>query len=652
MGTGWDDPYLAPDVLTTGTAVGFVTQRFNLATSYATDLWAQAQNLLTQLGQVTLDAEWDEINLEPAAMFGIDGLTLAKPTPPTVTDVVVVEPAFPYVPPDPVQNTLPARESPAFNVTDPGFAVPTPPDVAWPSFSGEAPYPAEPAIPNAPALSLPPIPTLVGVSIPSPPEYSIPEFNWDLPTEDLTAPEPQFVYNEVEYNSAIKDKLAEVLLLNLTNGGSGLGADIEQAIYDRARSRQTDEEQDAYDAVLGLFAGHGYMLPPGALAGQILEIENKILKAREDLNNDILVNQSKLAQENTHFIIDRAIANEQSLMSYINQFQTRALDAAKFVVLSAVEVYKVKVEKYKAQLAVYSAQAQVYTARIQGEIAKAEFYKAQIQGITASVEVQRYLIEAYKAQVQGVGMLIELYKSEMEGAKIRAEVDGIRIQSFAATVQAYAAQVSASTARFEGYKAQISGEAAKAEMYKAQVMAYGTRVEAYKAEVEADTLVLKQDIAINENQIEIFKARVQEFLARVQSMASLADSSAKIEGVKIDSYKAQVGGYASELDAVGKAYLGKVEEAKVSVETEVKEAELVLKEVIARQSLVQENIKAAAQIASQMAASAISGVNASANVGYGEQRSDSRAYSASQSYQYQTINSRAYGTYHNYNYTE
>lgn len=630
------------------TAGTLVAERFTTASAYAGSLWTIAQNLLAQLGALDFDIDWTAPTIDPVSDGGLSQLTPVEPDPLTIDDLTIVPVEFPYTPPDPVENTLPTRTAPEESFTDPGFAIPATPDVTWPTFTETAPGVSDSIIPEAPTITLPAVPQLSNVVIPSPPEYNIPEFDWVLPTDDITAPEPQFIWNEAEYDSAVKRMLAEKLYNNLVNGGSGLPEATEQAIYDRATSRMRDEEQTALDQMLDFFAGRGFDLPPGALAGQMLELNNKILKTREDLNNDILIQQSKLAQENTHFIINAAINNEKILMDYTNQFQTRAFEAAKFVVLSALQIYQSKIEMYKAKLAVYTAQAEVYKARVIGETAKAEFYKAQVQGVVASVEVQKALVDVYTAQVNANMLLIQLYKAEMEGAQIRASIDEIRIKGFAALVQAYSAQVTAASERYRGYQAQITGEVAKAEMYKAQVEAYTARVAAYRTEVEADTMVLKQDLAINENMIEIFKARIQQYLAQVQASMGQLESQTKIEGVRVDAFKAQILAYNGELEAVTKAYLGRIEEAKTAAEIELKTADITIKEALGKQELIQGNIKAAAQIASQMAAAAISGVNASASIQNGEQRTDSRSHSVSEQSMFQQ--SQGIYTYFNNNY--
>jgi len=639
MGSYWNPPDTLTSPASISTAGDLVAERFNSASAYAAELWARAQTLLSQLGEANIDINWTAPTFDDVDPGGLSGINASQPTDPIIANIAVEDVAFSWAPPDAVVNTLPSRTAPEENFTDPGFAIPAPPSVVWPTLDATSPGVNDAVIPEAPTITLPSVPSLDSVSIPSPPEYSIPEFDWELPTDNLEAPEPQFVYNEAEYDSTLKQRLTTELYNNLVNGGSGLPEATEQAIYDRATSRMTEEEQLALDQMLDFFSGRGFDLPPGALAGQMLELNNKVLARREDLNNDILIQQSKLAQENTHFIIDRCIVFEKNLMDYTNEFQNRALDAAKYVVQSALVVFQTKVEAYKARLVVYQVQAEVYKARIQGEIAKADFYRAQIEGIKASVQAQAILIEAYKAQVAASTALVELYEAEMRAAQIRAQIDEIRIKNYATEVQAYSAEVAAASERYRGYQAQIAGEQAKADMYRAQVQAYAARVEAYRTEVQADTLVLQQDLAINENAIEIFKARVQQYLAQVEAATKEAQIEAANESLKIETFKAQSDQYIAQLDALYKAYIAAIEEVKARTDVEVKTADLEIREAIARQEIIQDNIKAAAQVASQLAAAAVAGVSASANIQHGESRSDSRAYSVQVSGISQSISS-------------
>jgi len=633
--------FSGPDTLTApaalSTAGGLVEARFNTASDYAATLWSGAQNLLTQLGELNLVIAWDPITMEEVDTGGLDGISAVEPPEPSINPIVVASTVFTGTEPSPVEVNLPTRTAPVSNITDPDFTIPDPPDVTWPVFSAESPSLSDITIPGAPTLTLPVAPQLPEIVIPSPPEYNIPEFEWELPTDDLTPPNPQFSWNEAEYDSAVKTVLAEKLYSDIILGGSGLSDTVEQAIYDRAISRQLTEEQTMLDKTLEFFSSRLYELPPGALSHQMLEMNNKSLAIREDLNRDILIQQGNLAQKNTQFIISASIQNEKNLMDNTNAFQARALDAAKFVVQGALLVYQMKVEAYKAKLVAYTAQAEVYKARIAGEIGKADFYKAQMEGVKASAEVQKAIAQVYAIQVEGAKIYIDLYKAEMEGAAIQAKVDELRIQGFAALVQAYSAQVVASSERYRGYQAQIAGEVAKAELYKSQAQVYGTLVEAYKTEIQADTLVLQQQIEINRNEIEVYKAQIQKYLADVQAAVASAEIQVKAEGLKIDIFKALADNYAKEIESLTRVFLGKVEQAKAMADVEVKEAELIIKEALGKYELAMKSITAAAQIASQMAASAISGVSASANIQHGESRSDSSSMSVSQIVQNQNV---------------
>jgi len=619
------------------TAGTLASGRFTEMSNYAASLLAAAQAALDGLANVTVDMPYYTMPNTVGASL-LSAMPLSIPEIGQINDITVADISFIYNPPDPISGDIPYREAPVPGYTDPGFDVPAPPNVTWPTFSTSPPSIGTPTIPEAPTITLPPVPQLDSISIPSPPEYSIPEFDWELPTQDLTPPDPQFVWNEAEYDSNLKQLIATKLYNNLSTGGSGLDEATEQAIYDRAKARLAVEEQKAYDTTLEFFASNGFMLPPGALSAQLLEIENKILQTRTDLNNDILVQQSKLAQENTHFIITASIDSEKALMAYTNEYQNRAFEAAKFHVLSMLEIYKTNAEVYKAKIEAYAAKAEVYKARIMGEAAKAEFYKAQIEGIKAGVEAQSLLILAYKTQVEAVLTYIELYKAEMEGARIHAQIDEVKVQAFAGLVQAYSSQVAAATARYQGYQAQIAGEVAKAEMYKAQVDAYTARVGAYKTEVEADTLVLKQQISINENAIEVFKARVQQYLAQVQSAVSQAEIKAKNEGLKVNIFESLVTRYASEIDGAGKYLAAVVEEAKAASMLGQAQAEAAARIAGMQNETAQANIRAAAQVSAQLAAAAMAGVSVSAHVAFTESRSDSNSFNASMSASQSSVN--------------
>jgi hypothetical protein len=624
--------YAGPPELITGDAglKSLVESLADTAQGYVGTMVA----LIEALAAINVDIEAGTVVLPGLDKMGLDGLDKAVPVIPAVGTIVVDDVEFTYPIPDLTDPDISIDDPPPFTVADPGIEIPPAPVVEWPLFTATEPQPTDIPIPPPPVVDLPPAPTVTGISIPSPPDYAVPEFDAVLPTDDLTPPSPSFNWQESPYTSDLKEQLSDTLLDNLVSGGSGLDEDTEQAIYDRALSRLATEEEAKYNETLNYFASRGNPIPPGALAGALLEIRNAILQVREDLNNDILVQQSKLAQENTHFTWDQARQWEDSLMIISDKLQQRAFEAAKFTLTAALEIYRIRVEAYSARLKAYEAQAAVYVARIQGEAAKAEFYKAQIEGVKASVEVQKAYIDAYQAQIQGVAALVELYRSEMEGAKIRADIDATKIENFKALVQSFVARVQATTARFDGYKAQLQGEAIKSEVYKTRVEAYEAQVNTYKTVADVDIARVTAQVEHNKGEVDLFLAMVEKYKSDVDKAVREAETAASVKGVEIEKGKAETAIYASELETTARVFIGTVDDAKARADVAIQQAENQLREATLNLEIQSTVLRAQAAAAGQVAAAALGATSSSAHVGVSESRTDSRGYQASMSESY------------------
>ncbi len=619
-----NDPIISP-----GGQQSSMTDAVN---EYLTRISQVIEDLANALAGVELTCptcEW-----EPVPKFGLDGLNPDEPPPPDIDEIVVDPINFGGTPPNPPEEPGEIGDPPPFNVPPPGITIPDPPDVDWPVFTQNPPQLSDVIIPGKPEVNLPPVPQLTPISIPAPPAYTIPVWDEEAPVFDLTPPSPVLDWHEEEYLSDLKTKLSEKLYDQVVEGGTGLDEDTEQAIYDRAVSRMLTEEERKYNETLNYFASRGFLLPPGGLAGGLLEIQNAILQVREDLNNDILIQQSKLAQENTHFMIDQARQWEGSLMGYWNNVQERAFQAAVASVESVLKVYQIQVEGYKAELEVYKSKAQVYVSLIQAEQVKAELYRAHIEAVRANVDVQRAYIEAYVAQIQGVAALIELYKAEMEGARLQTEVDLNKIRAYQALVQAYAAQVEAITARFEAYKAQIQGEVAKAQVYQAQVEAFTALVESYKAQAQVILAEAQVETERVKAEVEVYKGYVEKYKTDGEVAVAKAEAEARVAQISVNAYEAQSRNYVGELNAIAQAYGSAVQEARAKVDVCVKEYDILMREQGQAFEQQMQALRAAAQVQGMVVAAAVSTNSISYHTGF----TYAQACSVANSYGFQDMN--------------
>lgn len=578
---------------------------------------------------------------------GIEGLNVVEPVRPDITIPVVTEPStvIPALPEMEDTDIEVIGNVPVFDVAKPSIYIPELPEDDFPVFTDDAPTTSEVNLPNKPSYVLPALPTIDDVSIPSPPDYNIASFEGDMPVVDLTAPETMFVYNEAQYSSEVADKLAANLLYDLTNGGTGLNTETEQAIWDRATARQDVENEKAYTEAMEFHSSRGFTLPEGVLNANLIEVNNRINQRKDDLNNDILINQSKLAQENTQFAISQAIGMEQNLMSNSNLVQNRAFEVAKATVELANDVYRIKIEQFAARLEGYRVQAQVYETKIRAEISKAEFYKAQIEGIKAGTEVKSLLIAAYNSQIEGIKSLIQMYGVEMEAAKVQADIDRIKLDAYKTKAQVFGIKTDAMTSKYNAYQARIAGESEKVKMYLAETQAFTARVDGFKA--TSDVVLTKSKIRLAEHQgdVESFKAAVDMYQAESARIISNAETKIKAEGLKIENYKADTEKYRTDIDALIKNYLGKVEAATAEANVLIKEREVALQKLLGEKGLTVEAMLGQSRVAGQLAAAAMTSISASTSLGLSQSQGTSKGTSRSESYS----NSDSESHNHNYN---
>jgi len=551
--------------------------------------------------------------------FVADNPALPAPLAEVVIPAMVVPGVpFPYPIPDPDDVVITTDPPPDYSPTKPPITIPPAPNVPFPSFTEEPPQISSPEIPEKPIYTLPPVPRIDDITIPSPPEYNIPPWEGTAPTQDLTPPEPMFVWNEIEYDSTLKQLVSTKLGNEIVNGGRGIDTAWEAAFLARRRSDLADKHEEMYIEAENRWAGRGFAMPPGALAGAILEIQKQVLRNEENLANDIIIKQEELAYEYGKFLVEAALQWEKTLMDNENYYKNRAFEAAKYVVESALVVYQAKVEAYKAQLAAYQVEAQVYEARIRAEIGKAELYKAEIEGKKAEVGVKQALIEAYKAQIAGINTLVDLYRAEMQGAQIQADIDRTKIESYQALVQAYAARIQAIKVRYEAYEAQISGEAEKVKIWIAEAEAYEAEVKGYAAKANVDVARAEAQLKINMSEVEVFKALVQKYDSEVDYVMKTVDAAVGHARVAVEARDVTMKQTVAEIGLKGQIAQARAESLKAQAMFAQASATTQAAAARANATIAAATAEAAARIGAATIAAAYAGLSFTASAGFRE----------------------------------
>ncbi len=235
-------------------------------------------------------------------------------------------------------------------------------------------------------------------------DIDIRQFDYLLANSPLS-PGNNFVFNETIYSSNLLTDLRAQLLAWVDGVSTGLAPAVEQAIWDRARSREAVNAGKKSAEAIRTFATRGFSKPSGALSQEIQDALQEAQSTNSSFSRDVAIKQADLEQSNRRFSMELAWKIEEGAISYMNQQMTRMLEAAKTLQQFYVEVYQADVQKLTALVQEYAArvgaETTVFRAKIDEAVAEAnirvEVAKANIQVLIQRVTL---LLETTKAGAQ------------------------------------------------------------------------------------------------------------------------------------------------------------------------------------------------------------------------------------------------------------
>jgi hypothetical protein len=351
-----------------------------------------------------------------------------------------------------------------------------------------------------------------------------------------------------KHNPRYHEQMAkiETQLAKYLEGGTGLSASVENAIYERARSKNNAETRRTRDTALLDAAGRGFTLPTGALMSLIQRsrqagADNNAVAARE-----IVVMQAEMEQKNLQFAVTTSTGLRTAMLSAaLNYHQNlisingQALDYAKARLGAMIEVYNIAVKAFEAKLDAYKAEASVYEVRLKASLAGIELFKAEIDALQALANVDKSKIDVFRARIDSLTAVSNVYRSQIEAVQGRASLEKLKLEVFQSRVQAYTAQVQGKNAEWQGYSHAIDGQTALAKIFDTQVSAYGAQVNGYKAGIEAKTEVIRAAALTNKARAEQYSATLSGYSAVVQARGEVARTKLENNRQDIIAFQAQ-----------------------------------------------------------------------------------------------------------------
>jgi hypothetical protein len=324
-------------------------------------------------------------------------------------------------------------------------------------------------------------------------------------------------------NDAMDEALAW-LVDTITNGGTGITAEVENLIWQRHRDNIMRETLQAQNTAYAEFSARGFSLPAGALVGKLENISVEGLRKSAEASRDLAIERMKIEIENVKFAV------ELSTKTRISAIQA-ASDYLKTMMLGPETATKLADFGTDAQAKLISATADFYRARLVRDDMLMKSWatlmeqKSKDGGINA--ETQARMISAaadlYKARQGQDEMSLKAWATEME-TTIKAGTANIDAQTkvIAADADMYRAEVSNSELSMKAWATNLEQRGKdQANNLDAQVKAKGVDAQIFTAKINEKEMSLKAWIAEIDQDIKIKLANID---AQTKALAADADT--------------------------------------------------------------------------------------------------------------------------------
>jgi len=252
-----------------------------------------------------------------------------------------------------------------------------------------------------------------------------------------------FSFSGALYSSEIIEGILSKISGTLSNGGTGLGAAVEAALWARALTRKEAKDAALYTEADDYFASRGWVLPVGMHSGRLLEIQKEISREDALLNYEIMTVQAQLADQNTRHNLEQAVGLEGLLRDYYLKNEALKLEVSKAYSTATVQEFTANVEAGKLQLSIYETDVQAMISLIEAQV---KAYLGRVQAYESQATAYKATVEA-KATAFAAEASVVKTEADIELAKLDAQIKAfLGVAQLRASTAEGAARVSAQVA--------------------------------------------------------------------------------------------------------------------------------------------------------------------------------------------------------------
>lgn len=470
------------------------------------------------------------------------------------------------------------------------------------------------SLPSAPGVNRPSLPDLVDLVLPTFTLGTIPPFTdaqIDFQASDVTA---VLQWSDAEYVPVILEEEMAVLR-RMWAGGTGLPQAVEDAMWERAASREDVLVLRDVSAAMTEFAGRGFSMPPGMLVSRIDAIRTEGMIKKQALGREVLIKIADTHIENLRFACTTAIASENMLVSIWSQMAQRSFEAAKIQLESEIALLNAQIAIFNARQIGRAQNATIHRIHLEMRTLELQEFKAKIDGEIAKGQINDQRLKAFLAQYEGVKADIELFKGEMQGAQLESEFNRNLVERYKSEVMASAEVVKADRQRFDEYDARVKNEIAKGSALEAEAKAYAAYLSGKKSAGDIEQGNQAASLAMMEARLKSFMSNLDADKLKMQFDAAQINAAGEHHRSQVAQWTASANVDAAKLGLEYKNLEADLRTELATFDFEVRKYIADLDQMTKKHGLQIEALKAVGQAHSTLAAGAMAGISLGASIG-------------------------------------
>ena len=469
-------------------------------------------------------------------------------------------------------------------------------------------------LPDDPEIADIDVPVQIELDVPDFEPIAIPPFLGVRPNRDFEPVDNTFQFQPVAFDDALLQS-TRARLQQMQQGGTGLPAVIEQALFARARDREEAEVDRQVQEVWSDAANRGFDQPPGSVHDRILQVRQAAANRRAGLSRDILIRVHEVEIENLRFSVTQGVALVQVLGGLHFQFQELSLRSEQIAVETAISVLNSRIAIFNAEQQAYQTDAQVFRDRIAAARDQVEIYRTRVEAEVAKNQINRDNVQLYAERIRAANLLVERFRAFIDARRVQSEINQQQLEAYRSEVAVFAELARVHQIQWEGYAAQARAQETRVNLFDSQVRAYATEVGAWAqvAQTRTEEARLRKDIE---------EARVRAFEGAVNGARALIERDRTVIDARLGEFRAQSDRMLAR-SQVRQAEEGtRTARLALQLQEETTAAQLALETARANIAQLQESARIAiaqfdgiARTQAQLTAASLSAISVSASVG-------------------------------------